>query len=51
MTVHIVIRLSARQVIGQVGDSLSYDEQVVYRDDAVKPAYLVIYEPEVEDKD
>lgn len=32
------------QVLGEVGQELNYDEQVVYRDDAIRPAYLVIYE-------
>jgi len=32
-------------VIGEVGEDLNYDEQVVYNDDAIRPAYLVIYEP------
>ncbi|KAG9004663.1 hypothetical protein FRB90_010788 [Tulasnella sp. 427] len=30
-------------VIGQVGLHLNYDEQVVYREEAVRPAYLIIY--------
>jgi len=31
-------------VIGEVGESLNYDELVVYREDAVKPSYLVMYD-------
>ncbi|KAA1474713.1 ADP-ribosylation [Dentipellis sp. KUC8613] len=30
-------------VLGEVGVSLNYDELVVYRDDAIIPAYLVLY--------
>ncbi|KAG8893807.1 hypothetical protein FRB99_001699 [Tulasnella sp. 403] len=30
-------------VSGEVGVDLNYDEQVVYRDDAIIPAYLVVY--------
>ncbi|KIO25036.1 hypothetical protein M407DRAFT_76192, partial [Tulasnella calospora MUT 4182] len=34
------------QVLGEVGVDLNYDEQVLYRDDAIRPAYVIIYEPE-----
>ncbi|EIM89674.1 ADP-ribosylation, partial [Stereum hirsutum FP-91666 SS1] len=30
-------------VIGEVGGTLNYDELVVYRNDAIIPAYLVVY--------
>ncbi|KAG5720521.1 hypothetical protein E4T56_gene2590 [Termitomyces sp. T112] len=30
-------------VLGEVGQNLNYDECIVYRDDAIRPAYLVIY--------
>lgn len=33
-------------VLGEVGMDLNYDEQVLYRDDAIRPAYVIIYEPE-----
>ncbi|KIO25033.1 hypothetical protein M407DRAFT_211148, partial [Tulasnella calospora MUT 4182] len=33
-------------VLGEVGVDLNYDEQVLYRDDAIRPAYVIIYEPE-----
>ncbi|KAG8924079.1 hypothetical protein FRC01_011971 [Tulasnella sp. 417] len=32
-------------VLGEVGIHLNYDEQVVYSDDAARPAYLIIYKP------
>ncbi|KAG8889071.1 hypothetical protein FRB98_005820 [Tulasnella sp. 332] len=32
-------------VLGTVGVDLNYDEQVVYRNDAIRPAYLLLYEP------
>ncbi|KAG9012303.1 hypothetical protein FRB94_006334 [Tulasnella sp. JGI-2019a] len=32
-------------VLGIVGVDLNYDEQVVYRDDAIRPAYLLVYSP------
>ncbi|KAG8940328.1 hypothetical protein FRC04_005426 [Tulasnella sp. 424] len=32
-------------VLGEVGIDLNYDEQILYRDDAIRPAYVVIYEP------
>ncbi|KAG8851992.1 hypothetical protein FRB96_009008 [Tulasnella sp. 330] len=32
-------------VLGTVGGDLRYDEQVVYRDDAIHPAYLLLYQP------
>lgn len=31
------------QVLGEAGGSLNYDELVVYRDEAVRPSYLVVY--------
>ncbi|KAG9017379.1 hypothetical protein FRB93_007493 [Tulasnella sp. JGI-2019a] len=31
-------------VIGEVGHDLNYNEQVVYCDEAIRPAYLIIYE-------
>lgn len=40
--------LLVTQVLGEVGEDLNYDEQVVYRDDAIIPAYLVIYGPREE---
>ncbi|KAG9012304.1 hypothetical protein FRB94_006335 [Tulasnella sp. JGI-2019a] len=30
-------------ILGTVGEDLNYDEQVVYRDDAIRPAYLLVY--------
>ncbi|KIO27726.1 hypothetical protein M407DRAFT_39829, partial [Tulasnella calospora MUT 4182] len=30
-------------VQGEVGQSLNYDEQVLYHDDAIRPAYVVVY--------
>ena len=33
-----------RQVLAEVGGSLNYDELVVYREDAIRPSYLVMYE-------
>ncbi|KAG8924075.1 hypothetical protein FRC01_011967, partial [Tulasnella sp. 417] len=33
-------------VLGGVGVDLNYDEQVLYRDDAIRPAYLIVYEPD-----
>lgn len=33
------------QVIGEVGSHLNYDEQIVYKNEAARPAYLVIYKP------
>ncbi|KIO25035.1 hypothetical protein M407DRAFT_76194, partial [Tulasnella calospora MUT 4182] len=32
-------------VLGEVGYDLNYDEQVLYRDDAIRPAYIITYEP------
>jgi len=31
-------------VLGEVGKSLKYDEVVVYREDAMNPSYLVMYD-------
>ncbi|KAG9044296.1 hypothetical protein FS837_008388 [Tulasnella sp. UAMH 9824] len=31
-------------VRGEVGIDLNYDEQVLYKDDAIRPAYVVVYE-------
>ncbi|KAJ3279132.1 hypothetical protein HK104_001722 [Borealophlyctis nickersoniae] len=31
-------------VIGQPGGNLNYDELIVYTDDAIRPAYLIVYE-------
>jgi len=31
-------------IMGQVGQDLKYDEQVVYCDEAIHPAYLIVYE-------
>ncbi|KAG8894415.1 hypothetical protein FRB99_001285 [Tulasnella sp. 403] len=31
-------------VLGEVGKDLNYDEVVVYRNDAIRPAWLVIYD-------
>lgn len=33
------------QVYGKVGLDLNYDEQVVYQDEAILPAYLIVYGP------
>jgi len=33
-----------RQVLGEVGDRLNYDELVVYNNDAIRPSYLVMYD-------
>ncbi|KAG8954509.1 hypothetical protein FRC04_011837 [Tulasnella sp. 424] len=30
-------------VLGEVGFGLNYDEQVLFRDDAIRPAYIIIY--------
>lgn len=35
--------LSRRQVLGETGITLNYDELVVYRSEAIIPTYLVIY--------
>lgn len=35
--------LSPRQVLGETGITLNYDELVVYRSEAIIPTYLVIY--------
>jgi len=32
-------------ILGETGDSLNFDEVVVYEDDAIRPSWLVIYEP------
>ncbi|KIO25032.1 hypothetical protein M407DRAFT_211142 [Tulasnella calospora MUT 4182] len=32
-------------VLGEVGFGLNYDEQVLYRDNAIRSAYVIIYEP------
>lgn len=32
-------------VFGQPGDDLNYDEYVVYKNEAIRPAYLVVFEP------
>ncbi|KAG9043669.1 hypothetical protein FS837_009255 [Tulasnella sp. UAMH 9824] len=32
-------------VFGEVGDDLNYDEQVVYRNDAILPAFLIVDQP------
>jgi hypothetical protein len=31
------------QVIGEPGSELNYEETVVYHNDAIRPAYLIIY--------
>ncbi|KIO20778.1 hypothetical protein M407DRAFT_81169 [Tulasnella calospora MUT 4182] len=31
-------------VLGEVGDTLNYDEVVVYDDDAIRPSWLVVYQ-------
>ncbi|KAG8915086.1 hypothetical protein FRC00_008076 [Tulasnella sp. 408] len=31
-------------VLGEVGIDLNYDEQVLYKDEAIRPAYVVVYE-------
>ena len=33
-----------RQVLAEVGGSLNYDELIVYKNEAVRPSYLVMYE-------
>ncbi|KAG8906398.1 hypothetical protein FRB99_006993 [Tulasnella sp. 403] len=38
-------------VAGEVGVDLNYDEQVVYRDDAIIPAYLIVYSDLDDDSD
>ncbi|KAG8901919.1 hypothetical protein FRC00_003514, partial [Tulasnella sp. 408] len=35
-------------ILGEVGVDLNYDEQVLYRDDAIRPAYVIIYSQEPE---
>ncbi|KAE9399604.1 ADP-ribosylation [Gymnopus androsaceus JB14] len=37
-------------VVGLPGVDLNYEETVVYRNDAIRPAYLVVYEPRLEQK-
>lgn len=37
--------LSMRQVLAEKGGSLNYDELVVYTNDAIRPSFLVMYEP------
>ena len=32
------------QVLAEKGMALNYDELVVYREDAIRPSYLVMYE-------
>jgi len=32
-------------VLGETGGILNYDELVVYTNDAIRPSFLVIYEP------
>ncbi|KIO16997.1 hypothetical protein M407DRAFT_85388 [Tulasnella calospora MUT 4182] len=31
-------------VLGEAGDTLNYDEVVVYDDDAIRPSWLVVYQ-------
>jgi hypothetical protein len=31
------------QLLGEPGEDLNYQEHVVYRNDAIRPAYLVVY--------
>jgi hypothetical protein len=40
------------QVLGKPGQDLKYEENVVYRNDAIRPAYVVVYgaAPEVDSK-
>ena len=35
---------SSFQVLAEKGMALNYDELVVYREDAIRPSYLVMYE-------
>jgi hypothetical protein len=32
-----------RQVLGVPGEDLNYEETVVYNNDAIRPAYLIVY--------
>lgn len=34
------------QVLGEVGIDLNYDEQVLFRDEAIRPAFVIIYSDE-----
>ena len=36
--------LTSFQVLAEKGMALNYDELVVYREDAIRPSYLVMYE-------
>jgi hypothetical protein len=36
------------QVIGEPGSELNYEETVVYHNDAIRPAYLIIYNEQPE---
>ncbi|THG97198.1 hypothetical protein EW026_g4755 [Hermanssonia centrifuga] len=31
-------------VVGEPGDELNYDESIVYRNDAIRPLFLIIYQ-------
>lgn len=41
--------ISLTQVTGQPGGDLNYEETVVYDNDAVRPAFVVMYEPDIPD--
>ena len=42
--VHLTfIQCSTLQVFGEPGGDLNYEETVVYNNDAIRPAYLVVY--------
>lgn len=43
---HSTIRIDLFfQVLAEKGGSLNYDELVVYSNDAIRPSFLVMYEP------
>jgi len=41
--------LQTSQLIGEPGEDLKYQEHVVYNNDAIRPAYLVVYGQAPED--
>jgi hypothetical protein len=41
----ILFFLNFWQVLAEKGGSLNYDELVVYTNDAIRPSFLVMYEP------
>ena len=40
-----LIFIQSRKVLGEKGRALNHDELVVYTNDAIRPSYLVMYEP------